>query len=263
VLAVIPIAGVVMSWELTLFGYNTSIRWDTFVTGQVVTAIVITGLQIGAIFLALAGIEAADAQALDWFRSEGRSRFGRVAVVAALTAISLVLIRKLALQLLTLAFPSAASVDGLDIPRSVLIPLPSLMGIGGAAIQALEASAAVALFMVAIREMPGRVWLRDAVPMAMIFFLTIDSSVTLRQMPLMLLSAATASLLAWCIVRFVLRENRLAYPLVFFWGSLLASAATLLSNHRFDLRANAVVEIAAVVAVAIWIARRPNREEHA
>lgn len=260
VLAIVPIANTVMSSELMLFAYNTSIRWDTFVTGQMVSAIAGTGLQIGLIFLALAGIEAADPQALDWFRREGRSRFGRAAILAALTAIALMAIRRLVLQFLVQAFPAAASVGSIDVPRSVLIPFPSLLAIGQAAVYALEASAAMALFVVAIRDMPGRRWLRDAIPIAAIFFLMFDPSATLRQMPVTFLAAASAALLLWFVVRFVLGENLLAYPVAVALAQLLGSAGTLLQNDRPDLFVNAIIVIVAAIALVAWIAAAANRQ---
>jgi membrane protease YdiL (CAAX protease family) len=260
ILAIVPIAGALMRWELTLFEYSTSIRWDTFVTGQVVTAIRNVGVQIGVIFLALTGIEAVDPQALDWLRREGRARFGRAALIVAVTAIGLAFIRRIALLFLDQAFPFAASAGVVNVPRSVAMPLPSLLAIGEAAIRAIEASAAVALFVRAVRTMPGRRWLRDAVAIAAIFFVTLEPSVTLRHMPLMLVASASGAVLVWFVVRFVLGENLLAYPVAVVLAYLLGNATTLLQNHRPDLIANAVVEIAAVIFFAVWIA---NREEHA
>ena len=83
----------------------------------------------------------------------------------------------------------------------------------------------------------------------------------------MLIAAATAAALAWAIVRYVFGTNLLAYPIAVALAMLLGSAATLLQNHRPDLIANAIVEIAATVALVIWIAypglRLAEYEAHA
>jgi predicted histidine transporter YuiF (NhaC family) len=70
----------------------------------------------------------------------------------------------------------------------------------------------------------------------------------------MLLSSASAALAVWFVVRFVLRENLLAYPMAAALALLLGSAASLLQNQRNDLILNGVVEIMAAIALVIWIA---------
>jgi len=267
ILAIVPILNAILRWKNALFTYDTSIGWDTFVNSQLVSVIAVTGVQIGILFLALAGIEAVYPRGLDWFRREGRARFGRAALIAALLAIGLALIRRLALQWMTQAFPSSASAGGVDIPQAVNMTLPSLLAIGEAALRAIEASAAVALFVVGLRGMPRAERFGDATAIAAIFFVSLDPTMRPPEAPFMLFSAATAAVLAWLIVRYVLGTNLLAYPIAVALAMLLASAATLLQNHRPDLIANAVVEIAASIALAVWIAGRgpriADREAHA
>jgi membrane protease YdiL (CAAX protease family) len=259
ILAIVPIAGAILRWKNALFTYPTSIGWDTFVNSQVVSAIAVTGVQIGILFLALAGIEAVYPHGLDWFRREGRARFGRGALIAALLAIGLVLIRRLALQWMTQAFPSMSTAGVVDIPQAVNIAWPSLLAIGEAALRAMEASAAVALFVVGLRGMPRAERFADATAIAAIFFVSLDPTTRPPEAPFMLFSAVTAAVLAWLIIRYVLGNNLLSYPVAVALAMLLGSAAALLQNHRPDLIANAVVEIAAAVALAIWIAARGPR----
>ena len=80
----------------------------------------------------------------------------------------------------------------------------------------------------------------------------------------MLLSAASAALLLWLLTTYVMRNNLLAYPLAVALALLLSDAATLLQNHRADLQTAGIVEIAAVIALVIWIAApRSSPIEHA
>ncbi|HEX9502088.1 MAG TPA: CPBP family intramembrane glutamic endopeptidase [Thermoanaerobaculia bacterium] len=254
ILAIVPIANAILRWKTSLFGYDTSVGWDTFINGLAITTITVTAVQIGLLFLALAAIDAAYPQALDWFRHEGRARFGRSALIAAVTATGLLAIRKIILQILAQAFPSIASIDGLDIPLTVNMALPAVIDIGQAVIRAIEASAVMALFVVSLREMPRAKRLADITAILAFFFVMLESSTNATEAPLMLLSSASAALAVWFVVRFVLRENLLAYPLAAALALLLGSAASLLQNQRNDLILNGVVEIIAAIALVIWIA---------
>jgi len=254
ILSIVPIAGAVVRFRSSLFTYDTSIGWDTFFNSQLVSAFVLGAAQIGILFLALAGIEAAHPQALDWLRREGRARFGRSALASALIALGVLLIWRVALQWLAFAFPSIASTGGFSVPQSVNMAAPALLAIGQAAVQAIIASAIVALFVIGLRGIPHGERYADVVAIVTLFFLTIDSSAHGAEVAFMLLTSATAALLAWALVRFVLRDNFLAYPLVAALASLLASAATMLENHRPDLTVNAVVVIVAAFLLAGWFA---------
>ena len=101
----------------------------------------------------------------------------------------------------------------------------------------------------------------DAVAIAAVLFLVLDPTAHGAQIAFMLFSAATATLLAWLLVRYVLRSNLLAYPLAVALATLLSSAATLLQNHRVDLIANGVIVLIVAIALAIWVAY--PRLEHA
>ena len=152
------------------------------------------------------------------------------------------------------AFPSIASAGGLDIPQEVNIAVPALLDIGQSLVRAIEASAVVALFVTAIRGMPRAERFADVTAILALFFIALDSNTKPSEAPMMLLSSITGALLAWFIVRFVMRENLLAYPLAAALALLLGSAATLLQNHRSDLMVNGVVDILAVMALVVWIA---------
>jgi membrane protease YdiL (CAAX protease family) len=262
VLAVVPIAAALLRWNSNLFAYNTSIGWDTFISGLIIRLITEMGFQIGLIFLALVGMQAVYPHALDLTRREARARVGRAALVAALITIGCVLIRRALLQLVMLQFPSVAWTNGIAVPLSVATPMPFILGIGDALIRAVEASAAIALFVAALREAKRR-WLPAAAAALVVFCMSIDDGVTLHQTPLMLLSAVTAGLLAWLIGEYVLRDNLLAYPLTVALVLILNSAGTLLQNHRADLQTAAFIEIAAAVALAIWVAVPRPAPEHA
>ena len=262
-LAIVPIASTVMRWKTTLFTYDTSVSWQTFVNSQIVSAVTFTGVQIGLLFLAFAAIEAVYPHGLDWFHREGRARFGRPALIAALTVFGLVVIRRIALQWLAQTFPSIASAGSIDVPQAVNMTWPAILDIGQAAVHAVYASAVVALFVTALRTMPRARQLADIVAILAIFFSALDQSTNAREAPLMLLSAASAALLAWCVVRFIMRENLLAYPLTAGLASLLGTAATLLQNHRGDLVINGVLEILVAIALIIWMTFPSYEAQHA
>jgi len=252
VLAVIPIATAVVHWPLSLFDYQTSEGWQTFVTGNLVRTVFGVGLRLGAIFLAIAGIDIAYPHALDLRRRAARARIGRTALVAALTALALMAIFRVAAAMVEQRFPRTMSIDALHVPQSVALPLPSLWAIGNALILALGAAAAIGLFVYAIRSFGRPRWLPDTAGVALLFFLTIDSSVTAKQVPSMLAGTLIAALLIWALVRFVLGPNLLAYPLAIAIGQLLLGGAALLQNHRTDLIVNGAVMLAAAAAVALW-----------
>ena len=256
VLAIFPIGTAILRWKSVLFTYDTSVGWDTFINGQVISAVTMTGLQIGLLFLALVAIEASHPQALDWLRKEGRERFGRSALMAALTAIAVVLTWRSLLQLLAHAFPAMASAGGVDIPQTVNVALPAFLDIGQAVMRAIEASAAIAIFLVALQGMPRAERFADATAILALFLISIEPSTKPAHAPLMLLSSIGGALLVWFLVRFLLRQNLLAYPLAIGLALLLGSAVALLQNHRQDLIVNGVVDIAAAVAIAVWMAAR-------
>ncbi|MEK6375519.1 MAG: type II CAAX endopeptidase family protein [Acidobacteriota bacterium] len=261
VLAIIPIASTAAGWEMSLFDYNTSVGWQTFIAGQWTSAARNVGLQLGVIFLAIAGIEAAYPGAFELRRRAARARFGRAALIGALATIALLILREGALNLIAVRFPTAAAVHGLNVPSSVAQPLPALLAIGETIIRVILGSAAVALFIVALRGLRWKPWLPTAVAITAMFLAGLDASATPAETPLMLASAASLAVIAWAAARFLLQRNLLAYPLTIALAALVSSVSILLQGHRPDLFANAMAEIAVIAALVVWIAAPSERAE--
>ena len=245
ILSVIPIAGFAARSESLLFGYSTTIAWETFAVGVVTGFIREVGVQVGVMFLALAGLEASMPYALSLFSREGRARFGRGAAVSALTAVSIGAIAFTFQQLLAKLVPSAASVT-LFAPSEVATPLPAVIETLQAIFGAIIFAAAAALYSTAIRTNTA------IVTIVAVFCVFIDPTATLAQAPLMLLRALVIALLAWVVARYVLDGNPLAWPLAVFIGSLLQTAGVLLQNHRPDLIANGVALIVFAAVAVGW-----------
>jgi hypothetical protein len=214
VLSIIPIAATASRYESMLFGYPTSVAWDTYRIRLATDFVRDAGLQTGVIFLALAGLEAALPYALSLLRREGRARFGRSAAVAAVTALAIVVAVDMAMNWLDILIPSATSID-FNVPNEVARPLPALIEGGQALFAAVVFSAAVALFTSAARNRVA------IVAMIAIFFASLDPGASGAQAGVMLVHAAATALLVWLIGRFVLGSNPLAWPLAALLGALL------------------------------------------
>ena len=251
VLSVIPIAGFFSQYEALLFGYNTSVAWETFRVSLITAFVRDVGLKIGVMFLALAGLEAAVPYALSLVRREGRARFGRSAAVAALTALAILSLADIALQWVEYAFPSTASVS-VSTPFEVAMTMPALFETAQALFGAIVVSAAIALYAMTVRKYTA------IITILIVLFITLDPLATLAQTPLMVARALIVALLVWAVARWVLDANPLAWPIAAFTGATLQTASVLLTNNRPDLIANGVVMIAFVVAVLVWFARRED-----
>lgn len=253
-LAVIPLIGVATRWELTLFDYNTSVTWQTFISNQTINIIRNAGLQLGMFFLAVSALAAAYPQAFHLGRRESRARLGRSAAVAALTTISITLLFRTAEQALALRFPSLISMGGSSAPDAVARPLPGLLGILSTILWTLIGCAVFGLFILALRSFVSKSWLPATVGAVALFFAMIDASANLHQTAMMLLSAAVAAGLAFVIIRYVLGSNLLAYALTIAVALLLSNGTELLQNHRPDLAVNGIAEIVVAVALLLWAA---------
>ncbi len=247
-LAIIPIAAWIARYESTLFGYSTSVAWETFQVRLVTDFVRDVGLQCGLLFLALAGLEAAIPYALSLIRREGRARFGRSAAIAAITAVAMVMIVDSALEWLAVAFPSAARIN-FHIPGVIATPLPSLIEGSQAIIGALIVSGAVALYSLALRKRAA------LITIAAVFCASVDPSATHAQVPLMLIGAVVVALLTWLIGRYILDANPLAWPLAVFIALVAQSAAVLVMNQRFDLIAHGIALFVFAALSLIWSAR--------
>lgn len=247
ILSVIPIASFAARSESLLFGYSTSIAWETFAIGVVTSFVREVALQVGVMFLALAGLEATVPYAMSLVTREGRARFGRSAAVAALTALAIGIVAIVVQQFVAQAFPFAASVS-LVVPQEVATPLPAVIETLQALFGAIIFAAAVALYSNAIRTHAAMVTI------IAIFCASVDPLATPAQAPLMFARALAVALLAWAIARYVLNGNPLAWPLTIFLSSLLQTAAVLLQNHRPDLIGNGIALIVFAIAAVAWVA---------
>lgn len=252
VLSIIPIGAALLRWPLRMFEYDTSMQWNTFIVNQSITIVRGAALQIGFIFLAMVAIDILHPEAFDLLR-RGRGRVGRAAVAAALAAIALFAVRRGLLHMLVTAFPSVAAIDGFDVPDLVALPLPAFLIIGDAILRGIEISAALALFVHALKGFEGPAWLPDVIGSVAMFCLTLDASVRPSEMPFALLVSTTIALVLWISVRFILGRNLLAYPVAAALLFLGGGAATLLQNHRPDLLVNGLVTVAAAAALMLWL----------
>ncbi|HYC87615.1 MAG TPA: CPBP family intramembrane glutamic endopeptidase [Thermoanaerobaculia bacterium] len=252
VLSAIPLLNIAARYEMLLAGYSTSVAWETFRVSVLTSVVMQFGLQIGLLFLAIAGLEAAMPHVPGLIQREGRGRYGRAAVVAAITAIALLVIMDVGARFAAHAVPAAAVV-GISVPSEVAVPFPGIIEALRGIPMAIILSAAVALLALTLRRY------RAAFIIIAVFCATLDPSATPSQAPMMLAGAAVLAVLAWIIARYVLNGNPLAWPLFVFIGSALQTASTLLQNQRPDLTANAIALFVFALLAAAWAWRGPAR----
>ena len=240
ILSIIPIASTLARYELSLFDYSTTVAWDTFRVRLAVQFVIDIAKQVGIIFLALAGLEAAVPYTRSLFTREGRARFGRGAAIAALTAIAVVIAAGVALQW--------TSVVDLNIAESIATPLPALTEGAQALFGAIAICGAVALYTHALRKHVA------LITIAAIFSISLDPGTTMAHAPLMFVRAIAVALLVWIVARYVLNANPLAWPLTIVVATLLQSAGVLLQNHRADLLANGIALVAFALFAIVWSA---------
>ncbi len=258
ILSIIPIASTLAHYELSLFGYSTTMAWETFRVRLATQFIFDIAKQVGILFLALAGLEAAIPYASGLLTREGRARFGRSAAIAAVIAISLAILFGVAIQWLDAAWPSAASIS-FNASSMLATPLPAVTEAGQALFAAIAVAGAVALYAQTLRKYVA------PVTIAALFCIMVDPSVTMAQAPLMLIRSLLFAGLVWLLARYVLGANPLAWPLTIFAAAALQGAGVLLQNQRTDLIANGVALIALVLLALLWSAgvspaeRAPSR----
>jgi membrane protease YdiL (CAAX protease family) len=246
ILSIIPIINLAARYELSLFGYSTSVAWETFRVSLITHFATDLGLQLGLLFLALAGLEAVVPYAMSLVTREGRARFGKSAAIAAITAISILIIVDMTANFVAYHLPTTTEVE-ISAPEQVGLAFPGLLETGSALTGAIIFSGAVALYALSLRRHAA------VVTIAALFCAVLDPSVTLEQTPLMLARSLGLALLAWVLARYVLRANPLAWPLFVFLLGTLQTSAVLLRNHRPDLRANAIALIVFAVVAVIWV----------
>ncbi|HSP13663.1 MAG TPA: CPBP family intramembrane glutamic endopeptidase [Thermoanaerobaculia bacterium] len=253
ILAIIPIARALTTREMRLFIYNTTMSWDTFLLSVTTDAIRTAGLQILMLFVAVAAIFAVVPYAPAVLSREGRSRFGRHAVIAVLTTIGLLISGRAVLRLIAHAFPAIASVGEISVPDSVVLRFPALIEIAIAVIGSIVFAGGAALFATAVAAWKNRSAAAMAT-MAIVFCLALDSSATMQELPMTIGTSLALAVLAWVIARWILDSNPAAWPLAAFVVSLIESAASMGQNHRSDLQIQAWIVFAVAAATLIWAA---------
>jgi MFS family permease len=252
ILSLIPVIRFILDAESLLFGYATSVAWETFIVGVLTDFVRGIGLQAGLMFLALAGLEASLPNAMRVLNPQGRAQYGRSAAIAVLTALSMIAISGVAFTWVAHAMPWTASVE-LSAPAQVATPLPALTDGAQALFGAIIVAAAVALYTTALPRQH-----RPFVTTLAIFAAAIDPDVTARQAPLMLAYAAVIAAICWITARYVLGGNPLAWPLAVFTGATLQIGAALVQHHRTDLLINGIVLLALAAGALIWASWRTD-----
>jgi membrane protease YdiL (CAAX protease family) len=260
-LAIVPILGVMSEHESSLFGYSTSVKWDTFIAGYAVDLLKDVGIRLGILFLAIIAIDAAIPYALDVVSREGRARFGRSALVAALTAVASFAAVRGVIQLIAARFPATANVS-LEISNLVAAPFPSVLTIGEALFDAVVASGLIAAFAFGVSSFRRKPWLRDAITIAVLFCASVRPDATFAQTPLMLFRAAALALLVWAVAKYVLDGNVLAWPLAVFIA-VMVNGILSMAEHRLDLHLHVLAVAVALVAMMIWVAWPKAEDAHA
>jgi membrane protease YdiL (CAAX protease family) len=252
-IAIIPIAGIVTRWEWTLFSYNTSVQWQTFRFNAAVDVVLTLGLQLGGLLLALTAILALKPWAGALLSREGRARFGRSGVMAAIGAVAIFQSLRMIANWIARLFPSMANVHGFDVPGEVAVPFPALLAAGEALVTTIFVCGTVALIAHALKSAPRR-WIEPTLIVGGLFCVFVDSNVTMHEAPLAIFRALLFAAGAWLIGRRILDDNPIAWPLAIFLASAAQSALDMLGNSRPDLWANGIGLIAALVIPIVFLA---------
>ena len=252
-LSLIPIFGAFVGREEELFGYSTTVAWDTFTLNRMTGYIRDVGIQIALIFVGLAAMRALYPWIGEVLRRPGRRRFGGAAVVSAVAAVAAIVALRGLLQHLALTWPAAARVDEIAVPAWVAVPMPALVALSQAVIGAVFFSAAAATFIAGISGIE-RPWLRHGLAIATIFCASLDPTGSTQQIALMLISAALTAIVLWALARFVLADNPLAWPLAAFIAASASAAWSMLRNGRQDLVVQGIVVLFVAGVVIAWTA---------
>lgn len=257
--SIVPIGSLVLRHESRLFGYGTSVAWETFRLNMITDTVRSIGMQAGVLFLAFAGILAIHPHIEAVLRKPGRRRFGRDALIRVAGAVSLFAIIRLLQQLAAIRWPEASSVESVDAAGIVENALPSLLTIGEALFAAIVACGLVALYAAAVMPM-RRVarWLPAALTIFIVFAFALEPSAAPRQMLLMLIRAAGMAAVVWIAARYLLGRNLLAWPVAIFLAVCFDRAASMLQHHRADLAVHGT--IVAVVALTVIMLLASGRE---
>ncbi len=253
VLSVVPVVRAFMTGELRLFTYSTSTSWDTFLVNATTNAVRAAGLQILMIVASVAAIFAVAPYARAVLSRQGRTRFGRHAALAVLTAAGLLVSGREIVRIAAHQFPSIANLSEVSVPDEAVLPLPLLLDLGSSIVGAVVFAGAAAAYSAAARNWKNP---RTApvLTMATVFCVTIDSTAKPGELPLMLATSAALAVLVWVIGRHVLDGNPLAWPLAAFTTSLIESGVSMIVNHRLDLQVQGSLALVIAIVTLIWVA---------
>ena len=257
VLAIIPVVRILAGGDARLFNYSTSTSWDTFVVNATTMGFMTFGRDVLFLFVAVAAILTIVPFAPSLVTREGRARFGRHAAVAVVTTIGALVAGREVLRVVSFAFPRIAAVGEVSIPDTVAIPVPAVVEILTAIAAAVLFAGAATLFANAVTNWPNK---RAAaiVTVAIVFVITLDSTATLAELPMTVITSAALGVLVWVIARYVLGRNPLAWPLVAFTIGLVEGGASMAQNHRADLEVQGAIVLVLALAVLVWDYAAPS-----
>jgi membrane protease YdiL (CAAX protease family) len=256
-LAVVPIAGAASSFDQLYLSYDTSIQWQTFLVSLTVSLIMKVALQTLLVFLAIAAIDSAIPAASPLLSGDGARRFGRSAAIAAITAMAVAGSVAGLTGLIESYFPQLADVS-LSVSSVVAAHALPLVGFLQALQRAIIGSAVVAMLSTTLASPELKRW---AAPLtiAALTLTALDSAATPHQLPLMFLGAFLPSAALYFIVRYVLANNLLAYPLALLVSFLFEAGVPMLHNHRGDLQFAGTTLIAAAILILLVFAALSER----
>lgn len=252
-LSIVPVVRVLSTTELRLFTYNTSSAWDTFLVNAMTSGIIDAGKQILLIVAAVVAIFAMHPYAMRLLSAEGRARFGRHAVVAALAALGILISGREVIRFIAHRVPSLANAGEVNVPEEAVLPMPLVLDLATSIAGAVILAGIAAAYAAAARSWKHRA-AAPIVTMLTIFFVTIDSSATPQELPMTVLTSASLAAVVWIIARYILDANPLAWPLAAFITSLLESGASMIQNQRSDLQVQALAAFAIAIVTLIWAA---------
>ena len=217
VLAPLAIASVLLQREVFLTQYDTAMPWETFTVVMIVGVIFGVAFQLGMTWLAIAVIETIIPAARRVLMGAGARRFGAAAAVAALTILSILMVWGSLQRTLPRYVPQLIRAEGLPVSELVSIPLPALIILWQAILMTLAGSAAIAGFIAALRATPpNRQMIVHGIAIGSLLLIGLDDSLRLRQLPMAILISVVGIAIVYLSVRYLLRDNLLAYPLTFF-----------------------------------------------
>ena len=252
-MTLVPIARTVIGWESALFSYNTAIAFDTFRFRMVIEAVRNAGVVALLTFLSMAGLQLVAPYAPRVFGRDSRARFGRAALVSALTAVALAVVVVAALQYAEMTiFRSSLSIGSVSPSPELVEPFPALFETSSALMLTLFVTAGAALYASAMST-ASRPWVPPLITSLLVFCLLFDSSASLNEAPWAIAQAAIAAATVWIAARHIIGANPLAWPMTIFTALTLSTIATLLHHHRVDLRANAIALMVMLAIVTVWL----------